>query len=134
MVAFATLDDVAAVGGVPVDVDAESAEAVRASRLIELASAQILSFFDGFDVTEAMILGDEEIEGWDEFRRDALAAITAEIAAKRMNVSAAASVDPYAVPMGGGSTQTLKLNRWEKRALRDLLPPDEDDEMPWVEP
>lgn len=128
MAAFATLDDVAAVGGVPVDVDEESAEAVRASRLIELASAQILSFFDGFDITE------EAIGEWEEFRTVALAAITAEIAAKRMNVSAAASVDPYAAPLSGGGTQTLKLNRWEKRALRDLLPPDEDDEMPWVEP
>ena len=125
MAELATLDDLAAVGGVPADAAADSPEGVRGARLIELASASVLMFLDGFSIDE------DAVEAWADLRKEALAGIVAEIAAKRMNVSAAANVDPF-VP--SGAPQTLKLNRWEKRALRDLLPPDEDDEMPWVEP
>jgi len=125
MAQLATLDDVAAVGGVAVDLDETSAEGVRAARLIELASGAVLTFFDGFNVAEA------DIEEWDEFRKDALASLVAEIAVKRLNVSGAPNVDPYTTDQG---PQTLKLNRWEKRSLRDLVPPDEDDELEWVKP
>jgi hypothetical protein len=113
MAALATLADLAALGALPVDVGEDSSEAVRATRLLELVSGAVLTLLDGFAVTEAAVLE------WDEFRRDALAAVVAEIAAKRLNVSAASSVDPYGTTEG---PQTLKLNRWEKRALLELLP------------
>lgn len=137
MTQLATLDDIAAVGGVTVDASADSPEGVRATRLLELASASILAFYDGFNLTEAMILGveatddDEAIVGWESFRLEALAAVTAEITAKRLNVSAAPSVDPYTTPMG---PQTLKLNRWEKQTLRELIPVNADGELEWVQP
>lgn len=111
--ALATLADLAAIGAVPVDVDTESPEGVRAARLLELASGQVLTFLDGFTVTEAAI-GE-----WDQFRQDALSAVVAEIASKRLTVSAAASVDPYGLP---AAPQTMKLNRWEKRAIIEILP------------
>lgn len=142
MVMLATLDDVAAVGGVPVDVEEDSSEAVRATRLLELVSGAVLVLLEGFDIVEADLVVDEEDpewDGWAEHRRDALAGVVAEIASKRLNVSAAASVDPYGVPNQG--PMTIKLNRWEKRAIIDILPivEPEDDEDPtgaaaWFEP
>lgn len=129
MAQLATLDDLAALGAVPVDTDPESSHGVRAVRLLELVSGAVLVLFDGFSIAEA------DIDGWDEFRQDALAAIVAEIAAKRLNVSAASSVDPYGTTEG---PQTLKLNRWEKRALIETLPLTVDDEdtgaAVWYEP
>lgn len=117
MAQLATLADLAALGALPVDAGEESSEAVRATRLLELVSGAVLTLLDGFAVTESVI------EEWDEFRQDALAAVVAEIAAKRLNVSAASSVDPYGTTEG---PQTLKLNRWEKRAILDTLPIVED--------
>lgn len=125
MASLATLEDVAAIGGVPVDFDEDSEEGVRAQRLIELASGAVLTYLDGFNIAEA------DIDDWDQFRKDALATVVGEIAAKRMNVSGAPNVDPYTTPVG---PQTLKLNRWEKQALKDLLPANEDGDMPWNEP
>ena len=125
MTPLATLEDLAAVGGVPVDVDADAPEGVRATRLIELTTAQVLMFLDGFSVDA------DAVEAWADERKAALAAIVAEIAAKRMNVSAGANVDPF-VP--SGVPQTLKLNRWEKQAIKDLLPPNADGDMPWMDP
>jgi hypothetical protein len=141
MAQLATLDDVAAIGGLPTDATDDSPEAIRAERLLELVSGAVLVLLDGFGISEVDVLGDEEDEeliGWEEFRRDALAGVVAEIAAKRLNVSAAASVDPYATPQG---PQTIKLNRWEKRAILDLLPveiPDDGEDATgaaaWFEP
>jgi hypothetical protein len=130
--ALATLDDVAALGALPVDVDETSPEGVRAARLLELVSGRVLVFLDGFDIAEA------DVDGWEEFRRDALSGIVAEVVAKRLNVAAAASVDPYSTSEG---PQTLKLNRWEKRELLNILPIDDasgDDDptgaAAWYEP
>jgi hypothetical protein len=141
MAQLATLEDVAAIGGLPVDAAEDSPEVERATRLLELVSGAVLVFLDGFGVSEVDVLGDEDDEeliGWAEFRRDALAGVVAEIASKRLNVSAAASVDPYATPQG---PQTIKLNRWEKRAILDILPvetPDEGEDATgaasWFEP
>ena len=125
MAQLATLDDVAAVGGVTVDVDEDSVDGVRATRLIELASGAVLTFLDGYNFAEA------DIDGWEDFRKDALATLVAEIATKRLNVSGAPNVDPYSTDSG---PQTLKLNRWEKQSLKDLLPANEDGDMPWVDP
>lgn len=126
MAMLATLDDVAAVGGLPVDIGENSSEAVRATRLLELVSGAVLVLLEGFGIAEADVVedtDDPEWDGWAEHRRDALAGVVAEVAAKRLNVSAAASVDPYAVPTQG--PMTLKLNRWEKRAILEVLPIDE---------
>jgi hypothetical protein len=117
MATLASLADLAALGAIPIDADETSSAAVRATRLLELVSGSVLTMLDGFDVDEAAI------DEWDEFRQDALAAVVAEIAAKRLNVSAASSVDPYGTTEG---PQTLKLNRWEKRAILDTLPVVED--------
>lgn len=129
MAQLATLDDLAALGAIPVDAGPGSSHGARAVRLLELVSGAVLVLLDGFSIAES------DIETWDEFRQDALAAIVAEIAAKRLNVSAAPSVDPYGTTEG---PQTLKLNRWEKRALIETLPLTVDDEdtgaAVWYEP
>jgi hypothetical protein len=111
--ALASLVDLAALGGINVDWVAGDAKEQRASRLLDLASNLVLAYLDRFGVAEA------DIDGWETFRQGALSAVVAEIAAKRLTVSAAASVDPYGTPVG---PQTLKLNRWEKEAIRELIP------------
>lgn len=111
---LASIEDLAAVGGVTVDVAASSPEGSRAFRLLELASGLVLSFLSRSGITEG------DVDEWEDFRRQALAAIVAEVAAKRLNVAAASNVDPYSLPNTG--PQTLKLNRWEQQAIRDLLP------------
>lgn len=126
MATLASLDDLAALGAIPVDTDEASAHGVRAVRLLELVSGAVLVLLDGFGISATDVLGDDdEIEGWPEFRRDALAVVVAEIAAKRLNVSAASSVDPFGTTEG---PQTLKLNRWEKRAIIETLPLSDGDE------
>lgn len=121
MAELATLDDIAALGAVESDLSEDSDDGERATRLIQLASAEALAYLDGFDVDE------EAIEGWPEFRRDALSAVVAEIAAKRLNVAAAPSVDPYTYGSPAGP-QTIRLNKAEKRALAELVPIDMDDD------
>lgn len=112
--ALASTDDIAALGGVPVNFVPGTAEHTRAERLLELASGLVLSYLDSFGVSES------DVDGWEQFRRDALAAIVAEVAVKRLNVSAAPNVDPYTGAISG--PLTIKLNRWEQDAIRDLLP------------
>jgi hypothetical protein len=135
MAQLATLADVIALGALSTDADEDSPETVRATRLLELVSGAVLVFLDGFGIAEA------DVDGWDEFRRDGLAGIVAEIAVKRLNVSAAPSVDPYGTSLTTGGPMTIKLNRWEKRAILDTLPvetPDEGDDATgaasWFEP
>jgi hypothetical protein len=111
--AFASLDDLSALGGLNVDWVAGDAKARRATRLLELAESTVVTYLSRFGATRAVITA-----GWDADRTNALIAIIAEVASKRLNVSAASSVDPYGTALG---PQTIKLNRWEQQALRDLL-------------
>lgn len=110
---FADLDDLAALGGINTDWAPGDAKQKRASRLLELAESMCVAYLSRFGATRTVIEAD-----WDVDRTNSLTAIIAEVASKRLNVSAAASVDPYGNALG---PQTIKLNRWEQQALRDLL-------------
>lgn len=109
---LATVDDLAALGGAQVDLSESSPHYARAARLLELAEGQVLAFLDHFGVSV------EVVDGWEAWRRDALSGVVAEIAVKRLQSPAAPNVDPYMV----APPPTIKLNRWEQDALRDLLP------------
>lgn len=120
MAVLAALDDLAGIGALPVDFDADSAEGVRGLDLLTKASAAVLVVLEdaGVDVDGIEELADLD---WAEHRRTALSAIVAEIAAKRLTVSAAPSVDPFTYG-SPPAPQTLKLNRWEQRAILNLIP------------
>lgn len=109
---LATVDDLAALGGVQVDVSPTSPGYERALRLLELAEGQVLAFLDHFGVSV------EVVDGWEAWRKNALTGVVAEVAARRLQSPAAPGVDPYMV----APPPTIKLNQWERDALRDLLP------------
>lgn len=120
MIDLTELRDVGALGGTEVDLEGEdSPDRERAERLITLASALVLSLLEDWDVTE------DDIAAWPESRVTALKALVGEIASKRLNVSAAPSVDPYATPTG---PQTIKLTPTERRAIVSLIPISDDHE------
>lgn len=130
MADLATLADIAAVGGVPVDVTSGSADGIRAGRLLALTSSAVLVFLESCGVEESDVSGENPT--WSEHRRTALSAIVAEAAAKRLTVSAAPSTEPFVY----GSPpwpQTVRLNKAEKRAIIDLVPITDDADS-WFTP
>jgi len=110
--ALATLEDLAALGAVPLNLNPADEESKRAERLLELASGQALAYLRVDD--EATF-----VASLTAAETTSLAAIVAEAAAARLNVSAAPSTDPYAEPMGG--LVSALLNRRHYRAIDRAL-------------
>lgn len=110
--ALATIEDLAALGAVPLNAKNSTNEYKRAARLLEMASAQVVTYL-GFE-DEAAVL-----EALTEAKLTVLATVVAEVAASRLNVNAAASTDPYPEPMGG--VVSSMLNRRHMRTLDKLL-------------
>lgn len=109
---LATIEDLAALGALPLNAKSSTREYKRAVRLLELASAQVVTYLryeDEAALTDALT----------EAQLTVVAAVVAEAAGARMNVSAAASTDPYADP-GGGLVSSL-LNRRHYRTLDKLI-------------
>lgn len=106
---LATLDDLSALGALRVNEARGEAVIVRATRLLELASAQVCAYLQ--QANEATLLAALSTP-----QQTALAAVVAEIAGRRLNVSAAPSSDFY--PDGSSS---IKLNRWDLRAIDDIV-------------
>jgi hypothetical protein len=109
---LATIEDLAALGALPLNAKSSTPEYKRAVRLLELASAQVVTYLrydDEAALTDALT----------EAQLTVVAAVVAEAAGARMNVSAAASTDPYA-DQAGGLVSSL-LNRRHYRTLDKLL-------------
>ena len=110
---LATLDDLRALGALAANTAPSSPTEDRAYRLLELASAQVCLYLR----TDEDTIG-ADTDTWTETKLTVLAVVTAEVAARRMNVSAAPSSDPYGPPDG---MLTLKLNRNDMRTLDRLI-------------
>lgn len=110
---LATLDDLVAIGALQDGTNDADPKAIRANRLLELASAQAVVYLRC--ETEEDI---EELDGWTSAKSTALAAIVAEAAGARLNVSAAPSSDPYASVEGLASAL---LNRRHYAAIDRLF-------------
>jgi hypothetical protein len=110
---LASLDDLVAIGALPVDYDTADPRASRAQRLLELASAQAVAYLRCDDETAVAALA-----GWTAAKATALAAIIAEAAGARLTVGAAPNVDPYASVEG---VVSALLNRRHYRAIDKLI-------------
>lgn len=108
--ALATLDDLAAIGALPVDYDFTDEETARVERLIEMASAQVAAYLRTDEAT---------IATWSATRRTVVATVVAEAAASRVNVAASRDTDPYTA--AGEGMITALLNRRHYRTLDKLL-------------
>lgn len=109
---LATIEDLAALGAVPLNVKNSTREYKRAVRLLEMASAQVVTYlrYDDESALTAALTDDQ---------LTVVAAVVAEAAGSRLNVSAAASTDPWPDPSGGMVSSLL--NRRHFRALDKLL-------------
>lgn len=108
---LATVDDLAALGAVPVDLEPNEERYVRAARLLDLASAQVVGYLGAVD--EAAVAA-----AYTETQLTALAAVVAEMAARRISASAAPSSD-YIVQMAG--QPSIRMNRGDRRAVDRAL-------------
>lgn len=98
---LAALSDLVAIGALPDGVKPDEAKGIRATRLLDLASGLICSYLK---MTEAALVAAATPE-----QRRGLAAVAAEVAGSRLNVSAAPSSDPLAY---AGTPAALMLTRW----------------------
>lgn len=109
---LATIEDLAALGAVPINVKNSTPEYKRAVRLLEMASAQVVTYLQ-FDDEAALT------EAFTDDQLTVVAAVVAEAAGSRLNVSAASSTDPWPDPAGGMVSSLL--NRRHFRTLDKLL-------------
>lgn len=109
---LATIEDLAALGAVPLNAKNSTNEYKRAVRLLEMASAQVVTYLR-YDDEAALV------EALTDDQLTVVAAVVAEAAGSRLNVSAAASTDPYPDQMG--SLMSSLLNRRHFRTLDKLL-------------
>ncbi len=109
--ALASLTDLVALGALPVNDPSTSALSIRGTRLLALASAQVAGYLGA---PESTILSTE----WTDTERTIIAAVVAEVASSRINVSAAASTDPYGDQYGYSS---VLLNRRHYQTLDQVL-------------
>ena len=108
---LATLDDLRAIGALAEGVAWDHPDALRAVRLLELAEAQCLSHLRRTAV---------EVSAWPDADRLTLTMIVAELAARRITVSAAKATNQYS----DGSPHPYvngMLSRGDRRAL-DRIP------------
>lgn len=110
--ALATIEDLAALGAVPLNEKNSTNKYKRAVRLLELASGQVVTYlrYDDEDALSA---------AFTEAQLTVVAAVVAEVAAARLNVSAAESSEPWP-DQSGGMVSSL-LNRRHYRTLDKLL-------------
>lgn len=109
---LATIEDLAALGAVPLNAKNSTNEYKRAVRLLEMASAQVVTYLR-YDDEAALV------EALTDDQLTVVAAVVAEAAGSRLNVSAASSTDPYPDQMG--SLMSSLLNRRHFRTLDKLL-------------
>lgn len=109
---LATLDDLAAIGAVKVGTVETNDLGARATRLLELASASVASYAR---TTEAAIT--HATTGWSDESQTTLAAIVAEIAARRLTSPAAPTSDQL---METPSFMSMRLTRADKAALDEI--------------
>jgi len=109
---LATIEDLAALGALPLNAKSSTPEYKRAVRLLEMASGQVVAYLR-YD-TEADV-----VAALTEPQLTAVAAVVAEAASARLNVSAAPSTDPYA-DQAGGLVSSL-LNRRHYRSIDKAL-------------
>lgn len=107
---LAALTDLVAIGAIPDGTSALERYGARGTRLLQLASGQVCAYLG---TTEALLLAEITVE-----QTTALAAIVAECAGARLNVSAAPSTDPYAM---SGQPMSVMLNRWHKSQIDELI-------------
>lgn len=107
---LATLDDLSAIGAIPETVLGDTPLARRATRLLEIAQAQVLLYIGE---TEDTILALD-----DDNTRLSLIAIIAEVASSRLQYNAAPSTDGYVLPEGLVSSL---LQRRHYRALNRMF-------------
>jgi hypothetical protein len=103
---LATFDDLVAIGAIPDNTTSYTKYGVRATRLLELASGQVCAYVGMTEAALTVALSPDQMT--------ALAAVTAECAGSRLNVSAAPSTDPYGTVDGIAS---VMLNRWHKSQI-----------------
>jgi len=108
---LASLDDLAAIGALPVDEPSTSTRAARAKRLLELVSGQVVAYLRVDD--EAAVRSE-----YTDAQLTAVAAVVAEAAGQRLNASAAPSSDFQPVEAGWSSAL---LNRRHIRAIDRAL-------------
>jgi hypothetical protein len=105
---LATLADLSALGAVPIGTDESSDLGARAVRLLELASASVASYAR---TTETLI------DAWSDEAKTTLAAITAEIAARRLTSPAAPTSEQL---LEAPSFMSMRLTRSDKAALDEI--------------
>lgn len=110
---LASLDDLVATGALPANHTDADPRVSRGTRLLEMASAQVLVYLR-LETEEELA----ELDGWTDAKSTVLATIVAEAAGSRLNVSAAPSSDPYSSLEG--LTSAL-LNRRHYAAIDRLL-------------
>lgn len=104
---LASFDDLIGIGAIPDGTAPLSATGKRAERLLAMASGLVCAYLGTTEA--ALVLTYEQTNG--------LAAIVAEIAGSRLNVSAAPSSDPYAY---GGGPAALMLTKWHRLSIDNL--------------
>lgn len=108
---LATVEDVQALGGVAVGAVIGDTQRTRCLRLLQLASSQVITYLG--------LESESEVAGWSSAKLDVLAVVTAEVAASRLNVTAAPNSDPYGEPVV--AIMTAMLAPRHKRTLNDLI-------------
>lgn len=109
---LAALDDLIAIGALPVDIAEGEPRAVRATRLLELISAQVVGYLRFAD--EATLTASDK---WTTERGTALAAIVCEVATERLAQPGAPNVDQgfyERIP-------TVLLRPYHKRAIDEIF-------------
>lgn len=108
---LATWADLQAIGAVPANEQEYGPKWDRAKRLLELASAQVVAYLR-YDVE------DDVTDALSAAQLTALSAVVAEIAAQRLNSSAAPSSPVYDDGAGWASAM---MNRRHKRAIDEIV-------------
>lgn len=109
---LATIEDLAALGALPLNAKNSTPEYKRAVRLLEMATGQVVAYLR-YDDEDALV------DALSAPQLTVIATVVAEAAGARMNVSAASSTDPYA-DQAGGLVSAL-LNRRHYRTLDKLI-------------
>jgi len=107
---LAGLADLAAIGAVPVDLAPTDERVGRAVRLIELASAQVVAYLAADDE-------DAVTSAYSAAQLTALAAVVAEMAARRLSASAAPSTEYFAQPF----QPSIRMTRGDRIAVNRAL-------------
>lgn len=109
---LAELDDLIAIGALPMDVTDDEPRATRATRLLELISDQVVGYLRYDD--EAAL---RAASIWSATKGNALAAIVIEVASERLAQGAAPNVDQGFY----SRIPTVMLRPYHKRAIDEIF-------------